>query len=159
MIDVTTESLATHTFLRGMPSGQLTELAGAASVVSFQTGSRILEDGGNAARFWLIRSGRVALDLALPGDAPVTIEMLGMGDVLGLSWLLPPFRWTFGATAVGPVEAFEFDAPSVRARCASDPSLGYELTRRFIGVSAHRLHATRKRLLRASAVSGNEQSY
>jgi CRP/FNR family cyclic AMP-dependent transcriptional regulator len=151
MIDVTTESLATHRFLRGMPSGQLAELAGAASVVLFQTGSRIFDDGGNANRFWLIRSGRVAL----AGDAPATIEMLGMGDVLGLSWLLPPFRWKFGATAVGPVEAFEFDAPSVRARCVSDPALGHELTRRFIGVSVQRLHATRKRLLRASAVSGN----
>ena len=159
MIDVTTESLATHRFLRGMPSGLLAELAGTASVVSFKTGSRIFEDGGNATRFWLIRSGRVALDLTLPGDAPVTIEMLGMGDVLGLSWLLPPFRWTFGAVAVGPVEAFEFDAPLVRARCASDPALGHELMRRFIGVSARRLHATRKRLVRASAVSANEQSY
>jgi CRP-like cAMP-binding protein len=159
MIDVTAASLDTHWFLHGMPGDQLAGLAESASVVSFRAGCRIFEDGGNATRFWLIRSGRVALDLALPGDGRVTIETLGMGDVLGLSWLLPPFRWTFGAMAVGPVEAFEFDAPSVRARCASDSALGYELTRRFIGVCSHRLHATRKGLLRASAVSGNEQSY
>jgi CRP-like cAMP-binding protein len=159
MIDVTTASLGTHWFLHGMPGDQLAGLAKSASVVSFPVGCRIFEDGGNATRFWLIRSGRVALDLALPGDGRVTIEMLGMGDVLRLSWLLPPFRWTFGAMAVGPVEAFEFDAPAVRASCASDPALGYELTRRFIGVSAHRLHAIRKRILRAPAVSGNEQSY
>jgi CRP/FNR family transcriptional regulator, cyclic AMP receptor protein len=158
MIDVTTASLGTHSFFRGMPGDQLAGLAGSASVVSFPAGRRIFEVGGNATRFWLIRSGRVALQLGLPGGGRVTIETLGMGDVLGLSWLLPPFRWTLSAMAVGPVEAFEFDAASVRARCASDPVLGYELTRRFMGVSAHRLYATRMKLLRNSGVSENWQS-
>jgi CRP/FNR family transcriptional regulator, cyclic AMP receptor protein len=157
MIDVKAASLATHRFLRGMPGDQLADLAKSASVVSFQTECRLFEDGGNATRFWLIRSGRIALDLGVPGGGRVVIEILGMGDVLGLSWLLPPFQWTFGAEAVGPVEAFEFDAPSVQARCASDPALGLELTRRFIGVSVHRLHATRLKLLGlASSVSGNQ---
>lgn len=151
MIDVTAASLDTHLFLHGMPNGPLAELAKSASITSFPAGRRIFEEGGNANRFWLIRSGRVALDLGLTGGGRVTIEMLGMGDVLGLSWLLPPFRWTFGAVALGPVEAFEFDAPPVRERCACDPVLDYELTRRFIGISAHRLHATRLRLLRAPA--------
>jgi CRP/FNR family cyclic AMP-dependent transcriptional regulator len=159
MIEVTAASLDTHRFLHGMPSDQLAELAKSASVVSFQAEHRLFEDGGNATRFWLIRSGRVALDLAVPGDSRVVIEILGMGDVLGLSWLLPPFRWTFRAAAVGPVEAFEFDAPLVRARCASNPALGYELTRRFIGVSGHRLHATRLKLLRASSVSGDQSRW
>jgi CRP-like cAMP-binding protein len=139
-----------------MPADQLAELAKSASVVSFKTGSRLFEDGGNATRFWLIRSGRIALDLDVPGDGRTVIETLGMGDVLGLSWLLPPSQWAFGAVAVAPVEAFEFDASSVLARCASEPVLGYELTRRFMGVSAHRLQATRLRLLRASIVSGNQ---
>jgi CRP-like cAMP-binding protein len=154
MIDITARSLATHRFLHGMPSDQLAELAKSATVVAFQTGCRLCEYGGSATRFWLIRSGRVALDLDVPGDCRTVIETLGMGDVLGLSWLLPPSRWAFGAVAVGQVEAFEFDGPSVLARCASDPELGYELTRRFLAVSAHRLQATRLKLLRASIVSG-----
>lgn len=156
MIDVTAGSLATHWFLHGMSGDQLAELAKSASVVSFQGGCRLFEDGGNATRFWLIRSGRVALDLDVPGDSPTLIEVLGMGDVLGLSCLLPPFQWVFGAMAVGPVEAFELDARSVLASCASDPELGFELTRRFMGVSAHRLHATRLKLLRAPGVYGNQ---
>jgi CRP/FNR family cyclic AMP-dependent transcriptional regulator len=154
MIEVTELSLASHLFLRGLPDGQLVELAKSASVVSFAPGHRLFADGGNATRFWLVRSGRVALDLDVPGTGRMVVEVLGMGDVLGLSWLLPPFRWTFGAVAVGPVEAFEFDAPSVRAWCAADPALGYELTRRFLGVSAHRLHATQLKLLLAASAAG-----
>jgi CRP/FNR family cyclic AMP-dependent transcriptional regulator len=139
MIEVTELSLASHLFLRGLPDGQLVELAKSASVVSFAPGHRLFADGGNATRFWLVRSGRVALDLDVPGTGRMVVEVL---------------RWTFGAVAVGPVEAFEFDAPSVRAWCAADPALGYELTRRFLGISAHRLHATQLKLLLAASAAG-----
>ncbi|MBV9380383.1 MAG: Crp/Fnr family transcriptional regulator, partial [Streptosporangiaceae bacterium] len=75
------------------------------------------------------------------------VETLGMGDVLGWSWLFSPYRWVFGATALTAVEAFEFDGPAVRAQLEADPALGYELTRRFVAVAANRLQATRFRLL------------
>jgi CRP/FNR family transcriptional regulator, cyclic AMP receptor protein len=153
MIEVATSSLAAHSFLHGMPPEQLSVLAETASEVSFPARHRLFEDGGNAGRFWLIRSGRVALDLDVPGQGPMVIGTLGMGELLGWSWLFPPFRWAFGAVAIGPVQAFEFDAAAVRARCASNPALGYELTQRVARVLAHRLQATRVRLIIGSAAS------
>ena len=74
-----------------------------------------------------------------------------MGQLLGWSWLFPPFRWAFGAVTDGPVQAFELDAVAVRACCAADPALGYELTRRLVEVVARRLEATRIRLLATSS--------
>ena len=147
MIEVTTSSLAAHPFLHGMPTEQLDALAQTASDVEFPARHRLFEDGGHASRFWLIRSGQVALDLHVPGEGPAVIETLGMGELVGWSWLFPPFRWAFGAVTIRPVEAFEFDAPAVRARCVSDPVLGYELTQRLAKVLAHRLQATRLRLI------------
>ncbi len=147
MIAVTTTALANHPFLRGMPREHLNVLAGYATVAEMPTGHKIFEDGGSASRFWLIRSGRVALNVLIPGQGLAVVETLGMGDVLGWSWLFPPYRWAFGATAVAPTEAFEFDAEAVRARMDADPLFGYELTRRFIPVLANRLQATRFRLL------------
>jgi len=79
------------------------------------------------------------------------IDTIGMGELLGWSWLFPPYRWAFGAAAAGPVEAFEFDGRAVRACCESDPALGYELTRRLALVVAKRLQATRVRLITASS--------
>jgi len=147
MSDVTAASLATHGFLRRMPAGQLAQLAPCASLVVVPRGRRLFEDGGYARRFWLIRSGSVVLDLHIPGQGMAVIDTLGMGDVLGWSWLFPPHVWAFGAVAVQPVEAFELDGRAVLARCDADPALGYELTRRFLGVVAGRLQATRMRLL------------
>jgi CRP/FNR family transcriptional regulator, cyclic AMP receptor protein len=150
MIEVNAAALATHPFLHGMSCDQLSVLAEAARDVTFPARQRLFEDGGNATRFWLIQSGHVSLDLHVPGEGPVVIETIGMGELLGWSWLFPPYKWAFGAVAATAVEAFEFDAPTVRECCAADPGIGYELNQRVTGVLAKRLQVTRIRLLARS---------
>ncbi|MGH3153275.1 MAG: cyclic nucleotide-binding domain-containing protein [Streptosporangiaceae bacterium] len=150
MIEVTAAALATHPFLHGMSREQLAALAEAASDVMFPAGHRLFEDSGHADRFWLIQSGHAFLDLHVPGQGRIKIESTGMGELLGWSWLFPPYRWAFGAVTATPVEAFEFTAPAVRASCAADPELGYELTMRLARVVANRLQATRVRLISVS---------
>jgi CRP/FNR family transcriptional regulator, cyclic AMP receptor protein len=153
MIEVTAGVLSAHPFLHGMSHDQLGVLAEAASDVTFPARYRLFEDGGNANRFWLIQSGHVNLDLQVPGEGPVVIETIGMGELLGWSWLFPPFRWAFGAVAATAVEAFEFDAPAVREACVAEPELGYELNQRVTRVLAKRLQATRIRLISRSGYS------
>ena len=153
MIEVNAAALATHPFLHGMSADQLGLLADAARDVSFPARHRLFEDGGNATRFWLIQSGHVSLDLHVPGEGPVVIETIGMGELLGWSWLFPPYRWAFGAVAATAVEAFEFDARMVRECCVADPGLGYELNQRITRVLAKRLQASRIRLLARSGYS------
>lgn len=151
MIEVSAPALAGHPFLRGMPPGQLDALAAAALDVRFTAGHRIFEEGGFAGKFWLIQSGHVTLDTHVPGDGQVIVDTVGMGELLGCSWLVAPYRWAFGAVCAGPVQAFEFDADAVRARCAADPAFGYELTHRLIPVIARRLQRTRTRLIARTA--------
>jgi CRP/FNR family transcriptional regulator, cyclic AMP receptor protein len=152
MIEVTAEALGRHPFLHGMSPEHLAVLADEAHDVAFPARHRLFDDGGGASRFWLIQSGHVALDLHVPGQGRMKIDTIGMGELVGWSWMFPPYRWAFGAVAVSPVEAFEFDGRAVRARCESDPALGYELTRRLAHVVAKRLQATRIRLITASSM-------
>jgi CRP/FNR family transcriptional regulator, cyclic AMP receptor protein len=139
--------------LRGMSREQLDVLSESACDVMFPARHRLFEDGGNATRFWLIQSGQVSLDLQVPGEGPVVIETIGMGELLGWSWLFPPFKWAFGAVAATPVEAFEFDAPAVRQACAADPGLGSEFSQRITRVLAKRLQTTRIRLISRTGYS------
>jgi CRP/FNR family transcriptional regulator, cyclic AMP receptor protein len=153
MTETTAAALATHPFLHGMSRPHLAILAQSASDVVFGARHRLFEDGGHAGHCWLIRSGYVALDLNVPGQGRVKIETIGMGELLGWSWLLPPYTWTFGAVTIGRVEAFELDGRAVRASCEADPEFGYELTRRLTRVIANRLKATRISLISVSAQS------
>jgi len=152
MIEVTAEALAGHPFLHGMSRDQLSVLADTAKDVTFPARHRLFEDGGSATHFWLIQSGHVSLDLYVPGQSRMKIDTIGMGELLGWSWLFPPYRWAFGAAAASRVEAFEFDGRAVRACCGDDPELGYDLTQRLTRVLAKRLQATRVRLITASSL-------
>lgn len=147
--------LGAQPFLRGLPPGHVAKLAELCQHVVIPPGQRLLEEGAMAKRFWLIDAGQVALDVFVPGQGPVTIECLGRGDVLGLSWMLPPYQWQFGAITTQPMQAFEFDAPAVRAACDADPALGFELSRRFSAIVVRRLQATRIRLLETCSASSD----
>lgn len=141
--------LAAHAFLAGMSEEHLVRLSYWSRRSVFHAGTRVFNEGTRADRFWLIREGEVRLDTRLPGSGEVIVETVRAGTVLGWSWMFPPYRWRFGATAIGPVLAMEFDASGVRRLCDSDPELGYDLTRRFMAVVIDRLQATRVRLLDA----------
>ncbi len=150
-IAVPASALAGHQFLRGMPGAHLALLAGAASLVDVPAGHRFFAAGRMPHQFWLIRAGQVALDMDVPGGRRIIVETLGRGELVGLSWFLPPCPWQYGAVATQRTEAFEFDAAAVLRCCDEDPAFGYELTRRVLTAVAHRLQSTRSRLLEASA--------
>lgn len=139
--------LGAHQFLRGLPERHVARLAACARSIRLADRQRLFEEGGTADRFWLIQAGQVALDSVVPGRGRVIVEHLGRGDVVGLSWLFPPYRWGFGAIATQPLQAFEVDAKAVRACCGEDPEFGREITERFLRVTLHRLQATRSRLV------------
>jgi CRP/FNR family transcriptional regulator, cyclic AMP receptor protein len=154
MSGVTPAELADHAFLRGMADGHLAVLARDCWVVPVRQGQRLFAEGDTARRFWLIRSGHVALDVHAPGGRQLIVETLGRGDLLGLSWLVPPYQWQFSATAVRDTTTFEFNADAVRAACESDAALGYQLLQRVMSAASSRLQATRIRMLDLYAASG-----
>jgi CRP/FNR family transcriptional regulator, cyclic AMP receptor protein len=148
--------LGRHAFLRGMPDRYVAVLARGCRLAAVAEGHRFFAEGGTADRLWLIRSGHVALDVHLPGSTLI-VETLSEGDLLGLSWLVPPYEWQFGATAVQNTETFELDAAAVRAACDEDPGLGYELLRRVMSAASARLQAARIRMLDLYAAPGSQR--
>ncbi|WP_149184648.1 cyclic nucleotide-binding domain-containing protein [Streptomyces sp. TRM49041] len=122
-------------------------LSALAADVAFTAGSRLFEEGRPADRFWVVRTGTVALDTHIPGRSAVVVETVGAGELVGWSWLVPPHEWRLGASATTAVRAWQFDASGVRDLCSRDPVLGQALALYVAGVVGHRLEATRTRLL------------
>ncbi|MEU1594810.1 cyclic nucleotide-binding domain-containing protein [Streptomyces sp. NPDC005708] len=123
--------------------------------VSFPEGTRLFEEGRHADRFWIVRTGTVALDLHVPGRRAPVIESLGRGELVGWSWHFTPHVWQMGAEASTPVRAYEFDALHVRAMCEEDAEFGRAIAVWVGRVVAHRLHAARTRLLDLYAPYGS----
>lgn len=130
-----------------LPAEHYERLMGIAREVSFEAGTRLFEEGRRADRFWIVRTGIVALDIQVPGRRAAVIESLGHGELVGWSWHFSPYVWQLGAEATHPVRAWEFDAATVRQMCADDPEFGRAVAAWVGRVLAHRLHATRIRLL------------
>jgi CRP/FNR family transcriptional regulator, cyclic AMP receptor protein len=139
--------LSTQPYLAGLTPTQLDRLSFWSKKSMFHAGARLFEEGGRADRFWLIRDGHVTLDTHVPGRDSAIVETLGPGAVLGWSWLFPPYRWHFSASAVETTLAIEFDGPGIRELCEHNHELGYQLMSRFVTVVVDRMQATRLRLL------------
>jgi CRP/FNR family transcriptional regulator, cyclic AMP receptor protein len=133
--------------LRGMADEHLRLIAGCARNEVFEAGRELMREGEEATSFYVIRSGRVALETFVPQRGALTIETLEAGALLGWSWLVPPHRTSFDARAVERVHAISFDGGCLRGKCEEDPVLGFELMQRFVPVIVERLQATRVRLL------------
>ena len=136
-----------HPFLAGLQPAHLRVLADNALRMHYETGTTIFREGDPANRFYLIERGRVSLESRRQDEPPVRIQTIGPGDVLGWSWLFPPYHWNFDARAVEPATAIFFYGTRLREQCEQDKTLGYELMKRMTAVAIQRLQATRRQLL------------
>lgn len=141
------DSLRHHPFFRGLSDAHFAVLADCAMRNSFKAGEKIFEEGDTANRFYLIESGEILLEAESSPKQYIGVQTVKAGDVLGWSWLFPPYYWHFTAHAKTPVEAIFFYGTRLRERCEQDPELGYELMKRVSEIVIKRLQATRKELL------------
>jgi CRP-like cAMP-binding protein len=143
------KQIAAHPLLRGMKPEHVKVLAACAMLVQFKEGEFIFREGDPANRFYLLEEGKVSLEFNAKDEASVTIQTIGVGEVLGWSWLFPPYYWHFDARALEPVKAIFFYGTWLREYCEQDHDLGYELMKRMAEVVIRRLQATRQQLLDA----------
>ena len=136
-----------HPFFAGLDATSLELVAGCASNVHFATGEFLFHEGDPANQFYLVRSGRVRLETLVPGRAPVVLETIQAGEVIGWSWLFPPYLWHLDAVATESVRATVFDGKCLRGKCEENHDLGYELAMRSAQIMMQRLQATRLQLL------------
>jgi len=142
-----TDILREHPFTAGLRPEHLDLVAGCARNVVLEPGKFVLQEGAPASTFFALRDGAVALELYSPSKGGLVVQTLHAGDVLGWSWLFPPYKWTFDARAILPTRAVAFDGACLRQKADADHELGYELMKRVAQVFTRRLAATRLQLL------------
>jgi CRP-like cAMP-binding protein len=150
-MQIETEPMATrvalHPFLAGMNHEQLALLTDCAIPVHFKTDQMIFREGEMANRFYLVERGKIVLESIGRHAAPVLVDTIGAGDLLGWSWMFPPYVWHFTARATEPTDAIFFYGTILREYCERDHSLGYELFKRMSAVMVRRLQGARENML------------
>lgn len=140
-------TLASHPFFEAFEPEQVEFLVSCSANRVYKPGEFLFKEGETADAFFLLREGKVAVETVSPSTGPLTLATVGRGDVLGWSWMLPPYVHRSDARAIEQTRVLGMDAVCLRAKLESDHELGYRLTTRFMGVMAQRLESTRMQLL------------
>ncbi len=139
--------LKEHAFFAAFSPEHIQLLAGCARNHRFTAGQYLFREGDPADEFFLIRQGKVALEIVAPGKEPIVFETLTDGEVAGASWLVAPYRWMFDARATTLTRAIGLDAKCLRGKCDTDHNLGYEMMKSVLSILVKRLDHTRLQII------------
>lgn len=148
------EILAAHPFTHELPDVEREKLVRFARLQEFAPDEFLLREGRVADTFYLIISGHVGVELYLPERGVLRLQTLGPGEVVGWSWMLPPYRATFDIRALDHTQTVALDGEGLRAQFKEDCALGYQVVQKLLGVVAQRLQATRLQLIDMYAPPG-----
>jgi CRP/FNR family transcriptional regulator, cyclic AMP receptor protein len=141
------ELIAQTPFFQGLDEETLGIIAACAKNVHFREGDLLFRTDEAADRCFVLRSGRVALEIVGGSGDAMIVDTVEAGDLVGLAWLVPPYRWYMDARAVEPVSAVDFDASCLRTKCELDTRVGYLLMQRVASTMHERIRSARVRLL------------
>ena len=150
------QAITEHEFFAGMKPKHLAVLAEGARATRFKVGDMLFREGDPANQFYLIENGKIAVEAHEVADGTMLLQTLGAGEVLGWSWLFPPFVWHFQAKAIEPTTAIVLSGAHLLVASERDHEFGHELMKRVAQVLIHRLQAARKRLIALETESALE---
>jgi CRP-like cAMP-binding protein len=147
MIENLERVIAEHSFFKGLEERHIRFIVGCAQNVRFEEGQTVFREGDPAEHFYFVREGLIAVELNVPHRGRTIVQTVAAGEIVGWSWLVPPYRWHFDAEALILTRALAVDAKCLLAKCEEDHDLGYEILKRFAHVVSERLEVTRLQLL------------
>ena len=139
--------LSGHPFFSGLDEKSIEFLSASAITRKIEGRQVLFRQGTRSDKFYLLRSGRVSVEVPALVGPVLQIQNLGEDEILGWSWLIPPYQWHFQARVEENSEIIEFDGSVILERCERDPKFGYELFKRFAGLMSERLDAARQKMI------------
>jgi CRP/FNR family transcriptional regulator, cyclic AMP receptor protein len=143
----TTQYLSSHEFFSGFSDDALKFLCECSNTHEIKKGQILFRQGESADKFYVLRNGLISIQMPAIIGPNLEIQTLGTNQVLGWSWLIPPFKWNFQAMAEEDSELLMFDGTAILARCEQEPRFGYELLKKFAELMSMRLDAARQKMM------------
>lgn len=141
--------------LPGLPEEARHRLVGVSEVVQVPPGGRIIEEGAPADALFVVADGFVQLSLH-QRERDLPVATVGVGELLGWSWLVPPHRWDFDASSTDGATVVRVPAGEIRAVMDDDPPTAAAVATNIAAVVSRRLRDTRIQLLDLFAKAAGE---
>ena len=142
-----TEYLSAHEFFSQFRDDDLKFLCECSSTREIKKGQILFRQGEHADKFYVVRSGRISIQMPAIMGPTLEIQAVDEDQVLGWSWLISPYQWNFQTKAEEDSELLQFDGVAILARCEQEPKFGYELLKKFAGLMSVRLNAARQKMM------------
>lgn len=140
--------LKSHHFFSGLDETEMKLLSDSAQMVNIAEGDVLFRQGERAEKFYVICDGLIKVQIPAIMGPVLEIQSVGKDQLLGWSWLIPPYRWNFLAAAEKDSELIEFDGAAILQHCENDPKFGYKLLKHFTALMSERLDAARQRMMK-----------
>ncbi len=139
--------LSNHVFFGALSDETLSFLDKCSSKSEIKKDQVLFHQGEAADHFYVVLAGQISIQMPAILGPSLEIQALGSGQVLGWSWLISPYRWSFQAKATEDSELLVFNGKAILARCEQDAKFGYELLKKFAELMSVRLDAARKKMM------------
>jgi CRP/FNR family transcriptional regulator, cyclic AMP receptor protein len=143
----TTEYLSAHEFFSEFSDDVLKFLCECSSTREIKKGQILFRQGEHADKFYVVRNGRISIQMPAIMGPTLEIQTLGKGQVLGWSWLISPYQWNFQTKAEEDSELLQFDGTAILARCEQETKFGYELLKKFAGLMSVGLNVACQKMM------------
>jgi len=153
----TSQIVHQHPFFANLPESYSQALLENSSQRIFETNKYLTRQGQPANEFYLLGNGKVSIETVTETNEVVSVQQVGEGEILGLSWLFPPYLWQFDAKAIETTRSLVFDARVLRSMCEQDHEFAFQLMRRYGQLLFERVGSIRQSLI-AQHVSTESQS-
>ncbi len=141
------ELLNQQSFFKDMSPEMLNQIAGCGENQEFSPGEYLGKEGEPAHHFYIIRSGKVSVQINHPSKGAMTIWTLTPGEYGGFSWIIPPYRMQFDLKAQEHTSVVALDGKCLKKICDEDHHIGYIFMQQAAAIMVKRLHDTRIQLL------------
>jgi CRP-like cAMP-binding protein len=138
--------LKEHPVFQRLSEVYLHQIAEHMRVIRLDAGVTLFQEDESAQHFYIVMEGTVDLYSDLDGDNEQWVQMIDVGEVIGWSWLVPPYRWAFSAKTRDGALLMEFDADAIRELCDRDPAFGYGTMKQICTLMLGRLHTVRNQM-------------
>jgi len=141
------ELIENHPLFQGLNTDEINALIATCCFKNYVYGEQLFLQGEPASNCYLIIHGHVAIESKIPDVEPVNIQTIEKGDILGWSWLFPPYTWHFDARAIDSTSTLVLSGKALHELIKENKSTGLLLMTRFSSIMMARLQETRLQLL------------